>query len=212
MQQSPLRAVRESLIDSQVAGKHYPHLVRSVQNLLCLKGSVEVAGKVKQPGALSPDFRADKADTFVPIPVLPASPASSDFCFDLHGVIVRFRDTAGDAAIPRIAIAALGEDRRVALQGCVLGGADGSSSHISCDDEVANAVRRLAHGNAGQDIVEELEFCASAVTGDNASILPQDPELEVAHKRFHHKRSLASCRRQLPEKNNDGTRVTHRTR
>ena len=144
---------------------------------------------------MSPNFRADKADTFVPIPILPASPASSDFRFDLHGVIVRFRDTACDAAIPRVAIAALGEDRRVALQGCVLGGADGSSSHISCDDEVAHALRRLAHGDARQDLVEELQFYASIFIGDNASILPQDPELEVAHKRFHHKRGLASGRR-----------------
>ena len=39
-----LRAVRESLIDSKVAGEHDPHLVRPVEHLLRLKRPVEVAG------------------------------------------------------------------------------------------------------------------------------------------------------------------------
>ena len=77
----------------------------------------------------------------------------------------------------------------------MLGGTDGSSSHVSRDDEIAHLLRGLAHGDVRQDIVEELEFCASAFIGDNAPILPEDPEFEVPHTRFHNKRGLASRRR-----------------
>ena len=42
-----LRAVREPLRDSKVAGEHDPHLVRPVEHLLRLKRPVEIACKVK---------------------------------------------------------------------------------------------------------------------------------------------------------------------
>ena len=103
---------------------------------------------------------------------------------------MRFRDTARDAAIPRVPIAALGEDGRVALQGCVLCAADGSSPHISSDNEVAHGLGGPAHGDVRQNFVEELKFCASALVGDHTAILPEDPELEVAQTRLHHKRCL----------------------
>ena len=81
MQKSPLTAVRESLIDGEVAGEHDAHVVRPVENFFGFKGTVEVARQMKQPRTLRANLRTDKADTLVPIPVLPASPASSDFRF-----------------------------------------------------------------------------------------------------------------------------------
>ena len=115
MQQAALGAIGESLIDCQVAGEHNAHVVRPVENFFGFKGSVEVSGKVKQPRTLRANLRTDKADTLVPVPVLPASPASSDFRFNFNGMIVGFRDTAGDASIPRVTVASLGEDGGVAL-------------------------------------------------------------------------------------------------
>ena len=46
MQQSSLGAIREPLIDGQIAGEHDAHVVRPVEYLLRLKGAVEVAGMV----------------------------------------------------------------------------------------------------------------------------------------------------------------------
>ena len=192
MQKPPLTAVRESLVYSQVAGEHNSHVVSSVEHLLCFKRPMEVAGQVKQPCILRSNFGADEADALVAVPVLSTCTSSSHFRLDFHSVVVTSRDPARDAPVPSVSIAALGEDGRVALQGCVLGGTDGSSSHVSRDDEIAHLLRGLAHGDVRQDIVEELEFCASAFIGDNAPILPEDPEFEVPHTRFHNKRGLAS--------------------
>ena len=87
-------------------------------------------------------------------------------------MVVRFRSATGDAAIPRVAIAVLGEDGRVALQRCVLCIAGGSASHISSDNEVAHCLRGPTHGDVRQYFVEELEFRASALIRDNTAILP----------------------------------------
>ena len=132
----------------------------------------EVTGKVKQPRALCPNFAADKADTLVPIPVLAASPASSDFRFDFDSMAVGFRDAAGDAAVPRVSVPALGKDGRVSLQGCVLGRTNGSPSYISRDDKVAHALRLLAHGDVSQHFVEELYLVAPRLVLYDSSILP----------------------------------------
>ena len=104
MQQSSLRAVREPLIDRLVAGKHDSHVVRPVEHLLSFKPTVEVTGKVKQPRTLRPNFAADKAHALVPIPVLSACSSGSHLGLDLHSMAVGFRDSAGDAAIPRVAV------------------------------------------------------------------------------------------------------------
>ena len=89
MQQSSLRAVRESLIDGQIAGEHDSHVMGAVQNLLGLKGPVEVARQMKQPRTLRANLRTDKADTLVSIPVLPSCTTSSHLRFDLHCMVVR---------------------------------------------------------------------------------------------------------------------------
>ena len=83
MQQAALGAIGESLIDCQVAGEHNAHVVRPVEHLLRLKGTVEVARQMKQPRTLRANLGTDKADTLVPVPILPASPTSSHFRFYL---------------------------------------------------------------------------------------------------------------------------------
>ena len=67
-----LRAVRESLIDSQVAGEHDSYVARPVKHRLCLKSPVEVAGLVKQPRILCANFGTDKTYTLFSIPILSA--------------------------------------------------------------------------------------------------------------------------------------------
>ena len=104
MQKSPSTAIRESLIDGEVAGEHDAHVVRPVEHLLSLKPSVEVARQMKQPRVLCANFGTDKAHALFPIPVLSACSSRPDFGFQFHRVIVGFRDATGYTAIPRVAV------------------------------------------------------------------------------------------------------------
>ena len=74
------------------------------------------------------------------------------------------------------------------------------TSQISSDDEVTHGLRGLAHGDVGQDLVEKLDLVAPRLVLYDSTILPEDPEFEVPHIRFHHKWRAACRRRKLPQR------------
>ena len=90
-------------------------------HLLRFKSPVEVASQMEQPRILRANFGADKADALFPVPVRPPRPPSPHFRFEFHRMVVRFRDAADDAAIPRVAVASLGEDGRVTQYSATIG-------------------------------------------------------------------------------------------
>ena len=94
-------------------------------------------------------------------------------------MIVGMGNPACDAAIPRIPISPLGEDRSIALEWSVLRCTDRCASHVSGDNESAHHRRGLAHRDARQDFVELLDFLPAHLVLHDASVLPKDPEFEV---------------------------------